>query len=500
MAEDQLVVPVHVAALVDAVEEAAVLGPDGTHAQVVVLVGAVIGGPEDAGVGVGRDAGAEGVDGLGGLQIPFHLAELQGGDRQRVGGDAVGRSTHLHTDHGIADRILRRKDVGDHGLFSGLERQAVEVGSGRVGLRSALHQALAVLIGSGSDGHGIVVLLPCFHGYAGQRQIGLDAPHAALAGIGVDLEGSRAVGHRGGTGGAVARRQSRGIRLGKVGRVDRRLGLGAGDFIDLDFVDGDGDARRGGVIRVVGVGGDLAQVQQQLRAALAGGGEVQLQGRNLGADGQVVSAAEGLPFLRVFIAGQQVGVGGHIGLGPDLHAVVRGLQRHAGFDQLDVAVTLAGIGNGEDESALLLLAYGVHALGDVGRPAVAVLAFGGGEIHLLEYGGLAGLAGDGQGGVGLGLQAALVGDGVGKLIGARGIRGSLAVGEGQLRQRCHHNLGGEVAVLGVGGRHAGHGIKFRAHRHALIGNAADLRCGGILGALSAGRQGQDHGQAQQKRP
>ena len=195
-----------------------------------------------------------------------------------------------------------------------------------------------------------------------------------------------------------------------------------------------------------------------------------------------------------------MGIGGNISLGPDLHAVVRSLQRHAGFDQLDVAVALAGVGNGKDEGALLLLARGVHALGDVGRPAVAILAFGGGKVHLLEYGGFAGLAGNRQCSVGLGLQAALVGDGVGEFIGARGIRGSLTVGEGQLRQRCHHNLGSEIAVLGVSGRHAGHGIKFRAHRHALIGNTADLRRGGILGALSAGRQGQDHGQAQQKRP
>ena len=194
---------------------------------------------------------------------------------------------------------------------------------------------------------------------------------------------------------------------------------------------------------------------------------------------------------------QQVGVGVGAGLCPDLDPVGGGLQRHAGLDQGNVAVAGAGIGDGKDVGAFLQLAGGIDALGNAGGPAMAVGLRGTGEVKGHQLGGLAGLAGHLEGGIGVGLQAAGIGDGVGQLVIAGGVGGGLAVLEGQLRQGGDGNLAGQVAVLRVGGGDAGHGVKLGTGLHGLILHTGDLRLGIVAGI--AGSDAHRHTEAEQCR-
>lgn len=108
-----------------------------------------------------------------------------------------------------------------------------------------------------------------------------------------------------------------------------------------------------------------------------------------------------------------------------------------------------------------------------------------GKIEVHQLGGFARLPGHGQGGVGFGLQAALVSDGVGQLVVAGGVGRGLAVLESQFRQRGDGDLARHIAILGIGGGNARHGVKLGASLHALILHAGDLRLS-VGAGLAAG--------------
>ena len=266
--------PVHRAALVDAVEEAAIFLPNGAHAPLVVFIGAVEGHEGVVGVilidGIPAH-GSEIVGGLYGILVALHLAELHIGENQGVGGYAVGGISDLQADDRVFDG-----GAGGEGAeyllgFTGIHGEACEVCTNLVILGSALDQAFTALGILGRNGKAVVILHAVFHGGI-QGQVGLDAPHAALGGIGGD--GHLAV--SGLCGGAVTGFHIDAFRV--FGGVNSVQGFFAGNLIDLNLVHGDGEVFGGGVFGVVGVGGDLAQVQHQLAAALPGAGEVQGQG------------------------------------------------------------------------------------------------------------------------------------------------------------------------------------------------------------------------------
>ena len=246
-------------------------------------------------------------------------------------------------------------------------------------------------------------------------------------------------------------------------------------------------------------------MEAELSYAVLGGREVGLDAGDLRVQTGVPHlAAEGLPLLGGAVLGNEVGIGGGAGLGPDLHLIVGAGLHVQGLDEANVAVPLAGVHDVDDEGAVLQGAGGLGSV-DHSFPAVGVGGFHGGEVELLQDRGFAGLLGDGQRGIGFRGGAGLVGDGVHQLIGTGGLRGGLAALEVQSGGGFHGDHGGQIPVFRVGGGDAGQGVKDLSRFHRGVLNAAD---GGllVLGSghrglrlAAAGRHGQDHDQGQQDR-
>ena len=182
------------------------------------------------------------------------------------------------------------------------------------------------------------------------------------------------------------------------------------------------------------------------------------------------------------------------GLCPDLDLVVSSLHSHAGQNQLDVAVAVAGVGNIKYKCALLQFAGGSDAFADLCGPALGI-HFLISEVKCVQNGSFAGLLGDGQGCVGFHGLAALVGDGVNQLVAAGGFGGSLAVLEVQCGGSFHGDQGGDVAIFGVSCADTCQSVEFAAGFHSLISDTGDDGSG-VLAAAAAGSQGQNHCQAQ----
>ena len=431
-----------------------------------------------------------------GLLVALHPAEDDVADGDGVVRRALGGVADLQADHRVIHGGLGHEHGGNNGVLTGGRAQTVEVGAALPAAGSALHQSLTALAVLRVQGEAVVVLLALLNGHAIQGDVGLDAPHAALGGIVFDGDDGLAVREGSAGAGAVARLSGDTLVPGEISGIDGHLVLLAGDLVQLDLVDGDGEVLGRGILGVVRVGRDLAQVEEQLGAALALGREGQLQRGDFLADAHIEGAAEGLPALRVLVAGQDVGVGGLGGLGPDLELVVSRLQGVAGLGQLHRAVPVAGVLDLDDIGAVLQGGGGVRALADLGLPAVAVGHFHGGEVEGLVDHFLGGLLGDGQGGVILAGHAVLAGHSVDELILAGVFGRRLAVLEVQLRQGFDHDHAGQVAAVGIGGRDAGQGVKLCSGHHALVVHAVQDRVGGDHhghGHEAHGkRQGKDH--------
>ena len=366
----------------------------------------------------------------------------------------------------------------------------------------AFHQGFAALGMLGRDGEAVVVLGTLLDGDAGELQVGLEAPYAARGLVGIDGHHSRAVlkGHAGrravaGFHESAAARELGGVQGLQHFRTDA--------LVDLHLVDDHREVLGGGVGSVVGVGGDLAQVEAKLRDAVLGGGEVGLDALHGLIQPEVPHlAAEGLPLVGGAVFGNEVSEGGGGGLGPDLDLVVRAGLHVQVLDEADGAVALAGVDDVDDERAVLERAGGVSAVHD-GFPAVGVGGVGGGEVELLEQGGFTGLLGDGQRGIGFRRGAGLVGDGVDQLIGTGVLRGGFAALEVQGGSGFHGDHPGDIPVLGVCGGNAGQRVEALTRFHRRVLNALD---GGLLVLAgsrgrrvlaAAGRQGQEHQEGQQ---
>ena len=203
-AANQLVVPVGLAALVDTVEQLAVLHPDGANAQIIVLIGAVEGEPGEVGVGgVGGivTEGHESVDVLVGFLVAFHLAEGNVVNGDHIVGNACIGVADLHADHGVSNSLLSGEDMGNGDGLASRNIQAEELGTILMCRAAAFHQQLALLTVGSSNVEADEVLLALFNAVFGQRHIDLGAPNATAGLVSVDGNLSSAiVGSSGGRG------------------------------------------------------------------------------------------------------------------------------------------------------------------------------------------------------------------------------------------------------------------------------------------------------------
>ncbi len=476
---DQLVVPVHGAAVVNAVEEAAILSPDGADAAVVILVGAVEGLPGACRVfciGRIRAEGHEGINGLMGFLVALDLAELNMADGQHVAVSAFGCVADLKTDDRVFHIGFGCKHIGDDRIFTGGNIQAVEVGPVFPALLCAFHQGFAALAVGCMDGERIIVFLALFNLQAAQGHIGLDAPHTALGGIVVNGHDRFAVLKSSAGIRAVSGLGIHAFILGEISRVHGDLMFLTGNLVQFNLIDGHGEIGGRCVLGIVGVRGNLAQVEEQFSAAFRRRGERQFKRSNRLGDPYIECAVEGFPALCLFIARQDMGIGGFGGLGPDLDLVIRCLQRIARLGQLDITVTVARVLDVDHIGAVFQGGSRLSGLADLGFPALVVRHFSRAEIKGLVRHGFAGLLGDRQGGIALRGEAALIGHRIHELIAAGRFWSGFAVFKAQCRGGLDGNHPGQVAVLRIGGGKTGQGIKLGARFHGLIGSALNGRC------------------------
>ncbi len=230
----------------------------------------------------------------------------------------------------------------------------------------------------------------------------------------------------------------------------------------------------------------MAQVEDHVRAARSGGGEVQLQGGDSGPDG----------YFRVLPAGLDGSAGFLCGLGIGGDPVFRGFQRQSGLDQLNVCIIAARGLDIEYVSSLFQFSGSVRAAGDLSGPAVIVHRLGCAEIKLFVYRRVASLPGHGEGGVALGSQPALVSDSIDQLVFSRLFNDGLASGEVDGRGGVYYQFGCKIPLLGVFHGHAAQGIELRSRLYRLVLDSLDLRRSVFT---AAGRQGEGQQQGQRRR-
>ena len=181
--------PVNRSAIVDAIEEAAVIRPDRPDATLVVLVSAIEGFPGEVSIRGIRGIAAEwheGFDRLNRFLVAFHGAEHDILNNNRIGRRAFRSIADLQANHRIIHIRFRGELRRNHYVFACGSADSVEVCPAFPALRRAFHQAFSAETVLRIHHKAVVIFVALNDCQVTQCDVCLDAPDAAICRIAVD--------------------------------------------------------------------------------------------------------------------------------------------------------------------------------------------------------------------------------------------------------------------------------------------------------------------------